>query len=246
MLALLLGGGIVVPAAGPATRTPVLVELFTSEGCSSCPPADRLLESLDRVQPVPGAEIVVLSEHVDYWDRLGWKDSFSSAAYTSRQQTYGRRLHVESVYTPQMVIDGRDQVLGSDAQAVKEAVARSAANPKLPVAISGAVRKGRVVQFLLEVPRLPEGSGFARADVWVALAGERAESAVSKGENSGRRLTHVAVARRLSTIGEVTRRQGFRKTLELTAGPGAGRIIAVVQQIETGPVAGIGVAKFGE
>lgn len=241
---LLLAAIASVSAADNCAPAPVLVELFTSEGCSSCPPADRLLESLDRTQPVPGAQIVVLSEHVDYWDRLGWKDPFASAANTSRQQTYGRRFRVESVYTPQMVIDGREQVLGSDANAVKGALGRAAAMPRLPVAISAAVRKAEVVQFVLTVPRLPETSEFARADIWVAIAGERAETDVGKGENSGRRLSHVAVVRRLRIVGDVTRSRGFTKNLKLPAGTGAGRIVAVVQQVNAGPVAGVGVAKF--
>src|SRR5215469_14749282 len=117
-------------AAEPA-KVPVLAELFTSEGCNSCPPADSLLEKLDRLQPVAGARVLVLSEHVDYWNQLGWKDPFSSSQFSQRQERYSRMLGGE-VFTPQLVIDGRKQVLGSDPAAIQKAVAEAAQRSKIP------------------------------------------------------------------------------------------------------------------
>ena len=121
-------------AAPAGEPKPVLVELFTSEGCSSCPPADRLLSELDRRQPVSGANIVVLSEHVDYWNSLGWRDPFSSHQWSERQDNYGRQFGLDSIYTPQMVINGAQEVNGSDSRAVRSAIEKSAA--ATPVAIS--------------------------------------------------------------------------------------------------------------
>src|SRR5258708_30693112 len=110
--------------AGPPP-TPVIVELFTSEGCSDCPPADVLLEKLIATQPIGGAEIIGLGQHVDYWDRLGWKDRFSSSALTNRQQLYQTRFGTESIYTPQMVVDGRTEFVGSDASAARKAIEKA-------------------------------------------------------------------------------------------------------------------------
>jgi len=108
---------------------PILVELFTSEGCSDCPPADTVLGQLIRTQPIGGAEIIGLGEHVDYWDRLGWRDRFSSAALTGRQQLYQARFRTESIYTPQMVVDGRAELVGSDTTAARRAIERALTSP---------------------------------------------------------------------------------------------------------------------
>jgi hypothetical protein len=111
-------------AAAPQHPSPVIVELFTSEGCSSCPAADALLLRLVE-QPIDGVQTIVLGEHVDYWDRLGWKDRFSSPAFTRRQEVYANRFNLDSAYTPQVVVDGRSELVGSDRTALQRAIQRA-------------------------------------------------------------------------------------------------------------------------
>src|ERR1700730_1137615 len=118
--------------SGSTGRTPVLVELFTSEGCSSCPPADALLQKLDQ-QPIAGEEMIVLSEHVDYWNHEGWKDPYSARFYSDRQGVYARRLGLSDVYTPQMIVDGSSQFVGSDTALAQKAFAKALADPKVGV-----------------------------------------------------------------------------------------------------------------
>ncbi|MCU1298405.1 MAG: hypothetical protein JWO91_2683 [Acidobacteriaceae bacterium] len=110
--------------------------MFTSEGCSSCPPADAFLEKLDRLQPVAGAQLIVLSEHVDYWNHIGWKDPYSSHLFSERQSGYASRFGLESDYTPQMVVDGTRQFVGRDACSADQTLSEAAKVPKVHVAVS--------------------------------------------------------------------------------------------------------------
>ena len=153
-----------------AQRQPVLVELFTSEGCSSCPPADALLEKLDRDQPVAGAQIIVLSEHVDYWNHDGWTDPFSSAAFTARQETYTRRFGIDGPYTPEMVVDGNAECNGSDARKAESAIRRAIGEPKVGIRMRAAASGEAAVT--LEVDALPEGA-IHKANIYVAHAADR-------------------------------------------------------------------------
>jgi len=200
IVAALLG---VAPSMPPAAvRAPVLVELFTSEGCSSCPAADVLLAKFLREQPVAGAEIVPLSLHVDYWDHQGWKDPFASKIYTERQQSYSRIFGADRVYTPQMVIDGRDELTGSDEGAALRVVGLASARPHLPLKIE-ARTAGSSVRLSIDLPAAPPDT--EPIDVMVALTEDDLTSVVRRGENGGRTLAHVAVTRRLQALGSLDR-----------------------------------------
>jgi hypothetical protein len=223
-----------------STRVPVLAELFTSEGCSSCPPADTLLMKLDQLQPVAGAQIVVLSEHVDYWNSLGWKDPYSSTQFTERQNAYARAMGAET-YTPQLVIDGRSQVLGSDAKAVVSAVTRAAARPKSGVRIVSATRDGEEAVIGIAVDALASG----KKDVWVAIADDHDQSSVRKGENSGRTLNHVAVVRSLTKAGNVSKSAGLEKTVRVPSGSREADMRVVVFVADSGgPVTGLAMERI--
>ncbi|MFP5261031.1 MAG: DUF1223 domain-containing protein [Blastocatellia bacterium] len=193
----------------PARAVPVLVELFTSEGCSSCPPADELLARLERMQPVAGALVIALSEHVDYWNRLGWVDPYSSAEFSARQGEYATRLNSDS-YTPQMVVDGRAEFVGSDAGEASRAIAAALETPRATVTVTRAAdapARAAAIPLAVRVEALPAISSNDQADVLLAVAESGLRSEVSRGENSGRSLTHTGVARRLSRIGSIDSRR---------------------------------------
>ena len=181
-------------ATGRAQRVPVLVELFTSEGCSDCPAADALLAELDAKQFVPGANAIVLSEHVTYWNHLGWRDPFSLEAMTQRQEAYVRRFGLDSAYTPQAVVDGSTQFVGSDERAMLAAVSKAAARPKISLGIENACRDHATVRFAVR------GEKIAGSKLIAVLAANATHSEVARGENAGRTLHHTAVVRALKEL----------------------------------------------
>src|SRR6266853_757817 len=136
--ATLLAAFCLIAVQAQDKRVPVIVELFTSEGCSSCPPADTLLSRLDRAQPVAGAQIIALEEHVDYWNNLGWVDPFSAPQYRVRQNDYAQRFFIESVFTPQMVVNGQAQFTGNDGNRALQEIGRAPA-PGVQVDLRTAV-----------------------------------------------------------------------------------------------------------
>jgi hypothetical protein len=212
---------------------PVLVELFTSEGCSSCPPADAVLARLERAQDAPGAEVVPLAFHVDYWDGIGWPDPFSAPWATARQRAYAPLGG--GTYTPQAVVDGRAQVVGSRGAAVVQAVAEAAKRPHAPVAI-GVARAGGgghdAFDVTIEVGALPSDAA-TDADLLVAIAQRAARIAVPRGENAGRTLDHTAIARELRVLGPAAATGGsFATRVTPPKGLAAAdaRVVALVQE----------------
>lgn len=176
-------------------RVPVLVELFTSEGCSDCPPADSLLGQLDAKQPIAGAQAIVLSEHVTYWNHNGWTDPYSLDAMTDRQEAYVSRFGLESSYTPQMVVDGATQFVGGNAKALIAAVESAAKSGKKPLTIENARWDHGAAVFAIR------GEAPAGTKLFAALAADATHQEVSGGENAGRTLHHVAVVRVMKELG---------------------------------------------
>lgn len=200
----------------PEARGPVLVELFTSEGCSSCPSADALLARLEASQEIAEAEIIALKQHVDYWNRLGWADPFSSAAFTERQSEYGQFFGHGSVYTPQMVVDGQEELVGSDERKARKAIERAVRAPKarieLQLLAESAPREVRLRIRIAELSSLTPGD---TPEVFLAVTEGNLSSHVTRGENAGRRLVHAAVVRELKRIAQIEPRQEFTGLLEV-------------------------------
>jgi hypothetical protein len=183
------------PVPRPNT-SPVLVELFTSEGCSDCPPADALLARLQHEQPVHSVNIIVLEEHVDYWESLGWHDRFAAHAFTERQSRYVQRLHADDNYTPQMVVDGADQFVGSDSAHALRSIQQAARLPKASLTLTPLTFGNAHLSGAVTVAALPA----LKADVYAALVETTASTKVQRGENGGRTLNHVSVVRTLQRI----------------------------------------------
>ena len=231
---------------GADVKAPVMVmaELFTSEGCSSCPPADDVLTRFISSQPVPGVIVVGLGEHVDYWDRLGWRDPFSSASLTSRQSQYSASVfRTGSIYTPQIVIDGRLEGIGSDFGAIRKAILEAAKTPKAALVIS-AQRDGDSLSIELHVDGAANVSRNEPADVTVAITEDRLVTEVRRGENRGRTLHHTAVVRSVMTVGELAPGdRTFSTTVSSTLARGWKpenlRVVAFVQERQSRRVVGV-------
>ena len=223
-------------AGGAEARTPVLVELFTSEGCSSCPPADALLQAIDHQQPVPGVRVIVLSEHVDYWDHDGWRDPFSSSDVTDRQKTYVERFsQQEGPYTPEAVVDGSKGVNGSDQGALLKAILQAGQTPKLDIAVTNPQISGKSLEVSVKAAARPH------AELYAVLADDHDETSVSAGENSGRHLQHVAVLRSIRKLGSLDK--GFDRQIRIDLASGSAqkkmRLLIIAEERGTGHILGV-------
>ncbi len=179
--------------AADQAKNYVLVELFTSEGCSSCPPADKVLARLQSEQPVENVEIIPLALHVDYWNYLGWKDEFSSADYSARQSGYAEKFNLDAIYTPQMVVDGVNQFTGSQYDTAVSSIKESAQTKKTAVEIN--IEKDDMKVNISDLPN------HDAAYVWFVITEDDLQTDVKRGENSGRKLPHTAVVREMKLLG---------------------------------------------
>ena len=181
----------------------VLVELFTSEGCSSCPPADRILADVVSKQPIAGMKVIGLSEHVDYWNRLGWKDPFSSSQFSARQADYSEAFGNTQIYTPQMIVDGTEEFVGSEARKLRRALKKAARNRKAEVKVSvppGGLGDSDAVRLNVSVSDIPRETPLRRVDLLLAITEDELQVQVPRGENAGKSLKHQRVVRRLEVL----------------------------------------------
>jgi len=237
-LSLLLPAALVAVLLGSAVHalaeTPVVIELFTSEGCSSCPPADALLVDLGTKPPPNGVKLILLGEHVDYWNYIGWTDRFSSAAFSERQNDYAHELHLATVYTPQMVIDGHLQLVGNGAPEVYRDISKAAAEPK-PAQVMLQWEPQQKLHIAVQMPT-PE-----KAKVVLAITEDGLSTAVGKGENGGRTLHHAAVVRQLRELGKLANGQ-FASNVDVAAhrdwNPANLKVVVLVQQQGSGRILG--------
>lgn len=221
----------------PGTREPVLVELFTSEGCGNCPPADRQLAFLETQQPVAGADVITLGYHVDYFNDRGWKDEYSSAEYTRRQNLYSMRLGAESMYTPQMIVDGRTQFIGSDSKKANDVIVKAAAEDKPDVSVKVEGKRADVTITGLGTHTV--------GTVVLASAEDGLVSDVKAGNNKGRKLPHISVVRNLKPFGKVPEKATeYSGSVELPSDPAWKaenvRYVVYVQEDQSGRIIAAG------
>ena len=231
--ALAMAGTLFGTPISAHAKQPVVVELFTSQGCSSCPPADELLGELAERE-----DVIALSLHVDYWDYIGWKDPYASPQYTERQRRYAEELGLHYIYTPQMVIDGRHNIVGSRRGEVLDAIEASLKQGKAVDVSFVAQNGGRVI--------IPAGPAPDRgATIWLVVYDDVIDTDVKRGENAGRTIRNAHVVRRLERLGTW---MGERLEIPLNLDSAATRdnyeCAVLVQQGRNGPIIGAGLMRL--
>jgi hypothetical protein len=200
-----LAFAIGVPLALAADRpVPVIVELFTSEGCSSCPAADRMLSRLEQTQPVSGAQVVAVEEHVDYWNQLGWTDPFSSPQYRARQNDYAVAFKANNIYTPQMVVNGQAAFVGNDMNRAFHEIgaAAQAATTVVDLGTHANAQDPDLLDLSVQVTNAKTAK-WRDSNVYLAVTENALTTFVPRGENTGRTLRHSSVVRSFGVIGRV-------------------------------------------
>ncbi len=221
LIALAAALALAGPALAEGGRSPVLVELFTSQGCSSCPPADALLAQLaDR------EDVIALSLHVDYWDYLGWRDAFGKAGHTARQRAYAAAMGERMVYTPQVVLMGREHLVGSRGKAIEAAVSRLGA--EAPPALVALHRDGDRIR-----AEIAASAGAPPARVLMAWYSNVEHVDIEAGENAGRAATYRNVVKGWSELGAWS---GAAETLSAAAPDGADGVVVMLQAGPGGPI----------
>lgn len=225
---------------GTQAKPTVVLELFTSEGCSTCPPADLLLSDLQNKPVIPGVDVIAFEEHVDYWNNGGWTDIYSSHQWTERQEEYQSAFGKsrDAIYTPQLVVDGHKEIVGSRTNEVLALVVAESKQPQVAVKIVAGTPQKRTQSFTVSVASLSADSATADAadaDVMLAVSETGLHSAVKAGENAGKALQHAAVLRRLDKIGTIrTNGSAFSGTpivkIESSWKPENLRVVVVVQE----------------
>jgi hypothetical protein len=236
-----------LPPNTSQASVPVMVELFTSEGCSSCPPADIVLQRLDDNQPIPGTQLIVLSEHVTYWDQQGWKDPNSSSAFTYRQTVYESTLGVQEPYTPQFVVDGSQSVSLEKVKSLEDALNKAKGNAKIPVRISN-VTVDPSDPATLRAHIEADNTDKHNAEIYLAVALDHVESQVLRGENGGRHLVHVAVVQQLNKVGKIAKGKSFAQDVQVklktNEDPKSIRVVVFAQEPGQGKLLGAAMQKL--
>ena len=243
------------PTPASAIRGPVLVELFTSEGCPHCPEADAMLEKLYSEQSIDGAEIIALEEHVDYWDRPAWMDHYSSSIFTDRQKSYAEAMDLESLYTPQMVVDGLVEFVGNNAPRARSTISALSRAPLPPVRLSPPVpplSSAKAPGALLVRLDARDLAHESPAEIYLVLAEDKLFSRVNGGSNAGESWPHSSIAHWFRLAGKMAPGTKDFSLIAQIEPPQAAwrvenlRLIALVQEQETRRILALGSARLAD